>query len=93
MLTWLYKLFETVEHEIALSPFIIATFLYYRGFQGLMSSKDRVTLPSSGGGLMRYFDDYKSKVNLQPGHIIILVIVIIIIEIVLHQWGYGFLGL
>ncbi len=58
-----------------------------------MASNNRITLPSSGGGLMRYFDDYKSKISFQPGHIIILVIIIIVISLALKQWGYAFLGL
>ncbi|PIN77443.1 preprotein translocase subunit Sec61beta, partial [Candidatus Woesearchaeota archaeon CG10_big_fil_rev_8_21_14_0_10_33_12] len=50
-------------------------------------------LPSSGGGLIRYFDEYRSKISFKPGHIIVLVVIIIIIEIILYTWGYGFLGI
>ena len=54
---------------------------------------DKINLPSSGGGLVRYFDDYKSKIEFKPGHIILLVVVIVIIEIVLHSLGKGWFGL
>ena len=57
-----------------------------------MARDNKISLPSSGGGLIRYFDEYKSKINFKPGHIIVLVVIIIIIEIILHTWGYGFLG-
>jgi len=58
-----------------------------------MARDNKISLPSSGGGLIRYFDEYKSKINFKPGHIIVLVVIIIIIEIILHTWGYGFLGI
>ncbi len=45
---------------------------------------NKVHMPSSMGGLMRYFDDYKSKLELKPGHIVLLAIIVVIIEIVLH---------
>ena len=49
-------------------------------------------MPSSMGGLVRYFDEYKSNIEFKPGHIIILVIVVIIIEIILHIYGGRLLG-
>jgi len=58
-----------------------------------MVRNDKINLPSSGGGLIRYFDEYKSKISFKPGHVIILVIIIIIIEIILHTWGNSFLGM
>lgn len=50
-------------------------------------------MPSSQGGLVRYFDDYKSKIEFKPGYIILFVVLIIIIEILLHTQGYRFLGM
>ncbi len=44
-------------------------------------------MPASIGGLVRYFDEYKSKIEFRPGHIIILAIVVMIIEIFLHAFG------
>ena len=55
-------------------------------------AKDRIQMPSGMGGLVRYFDDYKSKIEFKPGHIIILVIVVIVIEIILYTLGKGILG-
>ena len=55
--------------------------------------QDKISMPSSGGGLMRYFDEYKSKIEFKPGMIIILVVIIIIIEVILHLQGFRFLGL
>lgn len=39
------------------------------------------------GGLVRYFDEYKSKIEFQPGHIIILALVIIILVLIFHLYG------
>jgi preprotein translocase subunit Sec61beta len=47
----------------------------------------KMRMPSSQGGLIRYFDDYKSKIEFKPIHIVILVILIIVIEIFLHLQG------
>ncbi|PIU72633.1 preprotein translocase subunit Sec61beta [Candidatus Woesearchaeota archaeon CG_4_10_14_0_2_um_filter_33_10] len=58
-----------------------------------MARDNKINLPSSGGGLIRYFDEYRSKISFKPGHIIVLVVIIIIIEIILYTWGYGFLGI
>ena len=45
------------------------------------------------GGLVRYFDEYKSKIAFNPGIVIVLVLVVIAIEIILHMYGSVFLGL
>jgi preprotein translocase subunit Sec61beta len=58
-----------------------------------MARNSKVNMPSGTGGLVRYFDEYKSKIEFKPGMIIILVIIIIIIEIILHLQGFRFLGL
>jgi preprotein translocase subunit Sec61beta len=48
---------------------------------------DKIQMPQSMGGLVRYFDEYKSKITFKPGHVIILCIVVIIIMILLHAYG------
>ena len=52
-----------------------------------MAKDNRVTLPSGQGGLMRYFDDYKSKIEISPGLVIILCVVVIVIILVLQTFG------
>ena len=56
-------------------------------------ANDRVSMPSGMGGLVRYFDEYKSKIKFKPGHIIVLCIVVIIILIFLHRFGNALLGI
>lgn len=50
-------------------------------------------MPSSMGGLVRYFDEYKSKIQFKPGHIVVFIVMIIIIEILLNWRGSSLLGL
>ncbi|MBW2993319.1 preprotein translocase subunit Sec61beta [Candidatus Woesearchaeota archaeon] len=54
---------------------------------------DKISMPSSGGGLVRYFDEFKSKVSFRPGNIVVLAIIIIIIMILLHIYGNSLLGI
>lgn len=56
-------------------------------------AQQRISMPSSMGGLVRYFDEYKSKFELKPGHVVVLVIIVILIEILLHWQGSSLLGL
>jgi len=56
-------------------------------------AKNKVSMPSSTAGITRYFDDYRSKIEFKPGHIIILVIVVIIGTLLLHSFGNGWFGI
>ena len=53
---------------------------------------EKVSMPSGIGGLVRYFDEYKSKIKFKPGFIVILVIIVIVIELILHSQGAAILG-
>jgi len=54
---------------------------------------DKISMPSSMAGITRYFDDYKSKIELKPEHVVALIILVIVIEILLNWQGYGWFGL
>ena len=56
-------------------------------------AQDRITMPSGMGGLVRYFDEYQSKIKFKPGHIIVLCVVVIVIMIFLYTWGNSLLGI
>ena len=56
-------------------------------------ANDRISMPQSSGGLIRYFDEYKSKLQMKPGLIIVLVIIVIILSIFLHTYGAKMLGM
>jgi preprotein translocase subunit Sec61beta len=54
---------------------------------------DKIQMPSGIGGLVRYFDEYRSKITLKPGHVVVLCIIVIIIMVILHVYGRAILGI
>ena len=56
-------------------------------------AQDKISMPSGMGGLVRYFDEYKSKVKFKPGHIIVICVVVIIVMLFLYTYGNKFLGI
>lgn len=56
-------------------------------------AQDKISMPSGIGGLVRYFDEYKSKIKFKPGHIIVLCVIVILIMIFLHSYGNMLLGI
>jgi len=58
-----------------------------------MARDNRVHMPSSGAGITRYFDEFKSKVQISPMTVVVILIVIILLVLLLHRVGYGFLGI
>ncbi|MBD3203897.1 preprotein translocase subunit Sec61beta [Candidatus Woesearchaeota archaeon] len=58
-----------------------------------MARKNKISMPSSGAGITRYFDEYKSKIEFQPGHVIILTVIVILIVALLHLYGQRILNL
>jgi len=56
-------------------------------------AQQKMQMPSGMGGLVRYFDEYKSRIEFKPGHIVTLCVVVIIIMIFLYNFGNSLLGL
>lgn len=56
-------------------------------------ANERISMPSSMGGLVRYYDEYKSKIKFKPGHVIVFIVIILLVEILLHWKGSSLLGL
>ena len=54
-------------------------------------AKDRINMPMSGAGLTRYFEDYKSKIEFKPGHVIFLAAIVMLLVIMLHIFGNSLL--
>jgi preprotein translocase subunit Sec61beta len=53
---------------------------------------DKIRMPMGQGGLVRYFDEYKSKIEFSPGVVILMCIVVMAIVILLHYFGKNLLG-
>ncbi len=47
-------------------------------------AEEKIRMPASVGGLTRYFEDYKSKLELKPEHVVFAIILVIAIEILLR---------
>ena len=56
-------------------------------------AQDKISMPSGIGGLVRYFDEYKSKITFKPGHIIIFAAAIMLIMLFLYGYGNALLGI
>ena len=50
-------------------------------------AQDKIQMPSSGGGLVRYFDDYKTRFDIKPIYVIGFIVLVIIVEIYLYKFG------
>ena len=47
---------------------------------------NKIQMPSSGGGLVRYFDDIKTKIEIKPAYVIAFIVVVIVIELYLYKF-------
>lgn len=47
-------------------------------------AQEKIQMPSSGGGIVRYFDDTKSKIEFSPWFVVALIIIVIIFEVFLN---------
>lgn len=56
-------------------------------------AQDKVIMPATQGGLVRYFEDSKSFIELKPEHALFLVVLVIILELLLHVYGISLLGI
>ena len=50
-------------------------------------AQEKIRMPSEMGGLVRYFDDYKSKIEFGPKVVLIFIILVVLAEIFLHIKG------
>lgn len=53
----------------------------------------KIMMPATTAGITRYFDDYRSTLTFQPGHVLILAAVIVMIILLLQTYGGVLLGL
>ena len=58
-----------------------------------MAKDNKISMPSGIGGIVRYFDDYKSKIEIKPGHVLVLIMFIIVIMLILNTYGRAWFGI
>ena len=49
-----------------------------------MAQDNRISMPGSYGGLVRYYDEYKSKIQIKPAYVIASIVLVVAAEIVLQ---------
>ena len=47
---------------------------------------NKIRLPSSGGGLVNYKEEYKSKFLFSPIIVVVLIVIVILAEYILHTF-------
>lgn len=47
---------------------------------------NKISLPQSGGGLVRYSETTGSKIQMSPVGVVVMIIVVILLAIVLHAF-------
>lgn len=57
-----------------------------------MADKNRISMPASTAGLTRYFEDYRSKIELKPAYVIVLAVLVMLVLIILNSYGSSLLG-
>ncbi len=57
-----------------------------------MNKKAQISMPSGMGGIVRYFDNYKSKLHIDPDKVIFLTGLLMVVVILLHLVGPGIFG-
>ena len=46
-------------------------------------ASDKINMPAGFGGLMRFEEEYESKINLRPAHVVVFIVLIIALRILL----------
>ena len=49
-------------------------------------AQNKIQMPSSGGGLVRYFDDYKTRLQVKPVYIVALIVLVIVLELYFYKF-------
>jgi preprotein translocase subunit Sec61beta len=54
-------------------------------------AEEKVSMPQSGGGLLRYDSETRSKIVMTPTTVVILIIIVIFVSTLLHTRAFGLL--
>ncbi len=51
-----------------------------------MATDNKISMPAGFGGLMRFDEEYASKFNLKPTHVIVFIILVVAFRVVLGMF-------
>jgi len=54
--------------------------------------REKTTLPPTGAGLMRFFDEDTRAIKISPKGVIALTLILVAVEILLHAFGSQIFG-
>ncbi len=52
-----------------------------------MAKDNKIHLPSSGGGLVNYQEDHKTKFAIDPYIVLAVIVIVTLVEIYLYKFG------
>lgn len=55
-------------------------------------AKESTRMPMSSAGITTYYEEYKSKIEIKPQHVIVLAVLVMLVVIALHFLGAGIAG-
>jgi len=55
-------------------------------------AREKTTLPPTGAGLMRFFDEDTRAIKISPKGVIALALILVAIEVLLHAFGSQIFG-
>ncbi|MCD6372424.1 MAG: preprotein translocase subunit Sec61beta [Thermococcus sp.] len=55
-------------------------------------AREKTTLPPTGAGLMRFFDEDTRAIKISPKGVIALTLILVAIEVLLHAFGSQIFG-
>lgn len=64
----------------------------YQNRKTTIMAKETTRMPMGSAGITSYFEEYRSKIEFKPGHVIIMAIAIILVIVALHLWADVFLA-
>lgn len=56
-------------------------------------AQDKISMPMSSAGLTRFNEASTSKLQITPGHVVVLIGIVIVFVIILHLYGNAWFGL
>ncbi|MBT4538662.1 preprotein translocase subunit Sec61beta [Candidatus Woesearchaeota archaeon] len=57
-----------------------------------MAKDNKIRMPSGQGGLTRYYDEYKSRLEISPMTVVVVCVAIMVIILFLYMFGSAWIG-
>jgi len=52
---------------------------------------EQIRMPQSGGGIIRYTEDYQSKIEFNPVWVIVMIVLVVLASLALNYFGSAML--